>query len=139
MPVDPSQIKRLHLLLNHTNLMWQKQNLISSFTNGRTEHSKEMSGTEITELIRYLEEQNKDNDKVYRNKQMDRMRKKILSYVYEMKWAKPGDWTTALKQIDEFCTGKHGMYKKALQKHSYQELVNVVTQFGNLYMKFLSK
>ncbi len=139
MCADKSQIRRLHLLLNHTGLMWQKQCLISAHTQGRTEHSREMSALEITGLINYLDAQSKDNDKVYRNKQMDKMRKKVLSYTYEMRWAKPGDWATALKEIDAFCSGKHGIYKKILQKHSYEELVNVVTQFGNLYMKSFSK
>ncbi|SRR5258708_7944221 len=139
MSADSSQIRRLHLLLNHTNLMWQKQSLILSHTQGRTEHSREMSSTELAGLISYLEEQSQDNNKLYRNKQMDRMRKKVLSYAYEMRWATPGDWATALKEINAFCTGKHGIYKKILQKHSYEELINVVTQFGNLYLKFLSK
>ena len=127
------------MLLNLTKLMWQKETLISGFTNGRTAHSSQMSETEAQALIDHLQEQGRDNEKDAINKRMDKMRKKLLSYAYEMKWAKPGDWATALKKIDEFCEGKHGLYKKALQKHSYQELVNVVTQFGNLYISFLGK
>ena len=139
MSVTPSQIRRLHMLLNHTGLMWQKQALILSFTHDRSEHSRDMTPSEISDMISHLEGQSKDNDAVYRNKQMDKMRKKLLSYCYEMRWADPGDWPAAIKKIDEFCSGKHGIYKKALQKHTYEELVNVVTQFGTLYLKALNK
>jgi len=137
MHIQPSQKRRLHLLLNLTRLMWQKQSLISSFTGGRTEHSSQMTDKEAEALISYLQDQGQDNDKDEINKRMDKMRKKLLSYVYEMRWAAPGDWTTALQKIDEFCTGKHGRFKKPLQKHSYEELVQVVTQFGQIYLDYL--
>ena len=139
MQIQSSQKRRLHLLPGLTKLMWQKQSLVNNFTGGRTESSSQMTGHEADLLIAYLQDQCQDNDLNEINNKKDKMRKKILSYAYEMRWAAPGDWAVALEKIDEFCAGAHGIYKKKLQQHSYNELINVVSQFGVLYLKFLGK
>lgn len=136
MPVTTAQIIRLHALLNQTGNMQSKEDIIAGFTEGRTTHSKDMTQHEAFKMIDHLVKmaplQNVLNDA------KNKMRRKIIRMSYEMGWAKPGDWQTATKKIDNFCKGSHGKFKKSLQKHTHKELVELVTQFEQLYKKHLS-
>lgn len=115
--------------------MDKKALIVSGFTEGRTEHSSEMTQQEAFEMIDHLV---KLKPQVIEDDPDNRMRRKIISIAYEMKWAKPGQWATALLGIDNFCKGEHGIYKKELQEHTHDELVKVVSQFGQLYKKYLN-
>lgn len=136
-PILSKDIKRIYTLLGLTKLLWQKEDLAKSYSKGRTIHISNLTFTEATSLIQYLMDQCQDNDKAERNRSNDLMRRKILSYAYEMQWADPGDWRNAMKVINAFCMGKHGIFKKPLSDHTSKELANVVTQFGELYTKYL--
>ncbi len=129
--------KRLHSLLNKTNLTPLKPDLVCSFTDDRTTHSSEMNDEEATELCNYLQDELNKGTGENEGVRMNRMRRSVISMAYEMGWASAGDWKTALDKINLFSIGKHGKFKKALQDHSYQELVQVVTQFRQLYKKHL--
>lgn len=131
--MNTQQSKTLHTLLSKTGLMNSKKDLILGFTHGRAESSKDLTEREAAMLIAYLQRQKKEEDPC------NRMRRKIISMCYELRWAKAGDWKTALEKIDSFCEGAKGIYKKKLQTHTYQELVQVVSQFESIYKKYLEK
>lgn len=132
--MHPAQNKQLHTLLSATGLMPQKASLVSAFSNGRSESSKDLSFDEAKDMIDFLQDQRKSVVGEAANK----MRRKVISLAYEMRWAKSGQWATALLAIDNFCKGEHGIYKKELQMHTYKELVMVVTQFESMYKKYLN-
>lgn len=134
MTITPTQLKRLHCLLTQTGNMQNKAVIVEGFTTGRTTHSNEMTQHEAFEMINHLVELTPGYESTPSNK----MRRKIISHAYEMKWAKPGDWKKAVTAIDKFCTGENGKYKKILNMHTYDELVKVVSQFGQLYKKYLN-
>jgi hypothetical protein len=137
--ITPTQKKRLHCLLNQTGNANNKAVMIIGFTEGRTEHSSEMTQQEAFEMIDHLQLLLPDKYSPLGGGGENKMRRKIISQAYEMGWAKPGDWKKAVAAIDKFCTGEHGKYKKPLQKHTYAELVQVVSQFGQLYKSYLLK
>lgn len=125
---------QLNGLLTATGLVGQKESLVLSATKGRSQSRKDLSDFEARGLINFLQqEKNKMPDAA------NKMRRKIISLAYEMHWAKAGDWKAAVKSIDTFCLSPKGLFKKELQKHSYAELVQVVTQFEMMYKKYLNK
>jgi hypothetical protein len=129
-------IIRIRTMLSRLGLNSLKDDMVLGFTNGRTSHISEMTDAEALEMAANLQaEINKENEK---GKAMNRMRRTVISTAYEMGWATPGDWKTAIQRIDEFNTGSHGKYKKKMQEHSYDELVNLVTQFRQTYKKHLN-
>jgi len=131
--------KQLHTLLSATGLMQQKENLVLGFSHGRGESSKDLTDAEAKEMITYLQSRQVPSLEGVVESAANKMRRKLISIAYEMHWAKPGDWKTAVMAIDIFCTGPHGMFKKELKQHSYKELVQVVSQFELMYKKYLKK
>lgn len=132
--------KQIHALLTQTGLATQKASLVFGFTQGRSESSKDLSDGEAIDFINYLRKQ--PGAIALRQAQpdsADKMRKKIISLAYEMHWAKAGDWRAAVAAIDSFCMGNKSLFKKALNGHSYKELVQVVSQFEMMYKKYLNK
>ena len=125
--IAPTQKKRLHLLLNQTGNTENKATIVEGFTEGRTIHSSEMTQQEAFEMIDHLVNL-ASSDK--RQTPENKMRRKLISLAYEMRWAKPGDWKKAVQSIDKFCQGEHGKFKKPLNKHNYSELIQLVSQFG---------
>lgn len=132
MNIIPQQIKQIHTLFSASGLKEQKANIILGFSHGRGESSKDLTDAEAQQLINYLQKQKAPDA-------ANKMRRKIISLAYEMHWAKAGNWKAAVECIDKFCTGPHGIYKKELNKHSYQELVQLVSQFEMMYKKHLNK
>lgn len=126
------QNKQLHTLLSANGLMAEKANIVLGFTDGRSESSRDLTDEEARELIDYLQKEKPDDA-------CNKMRRKIISLVYEMHWAKAGDWRAAMAAIDKFCLSEKSLFKKALNSHSYGELVQVVSQFEILYKKYLNK
>ena len=125
---------QLNGLLSATGLVTQKEALVLSATKGRSGSRRDLTDFEARGLINYLqEEKNKMPDAA------NKMRRKIISLAYEMHWAKAGDWKAAVESIDKFCLSKNGMFKKQLNKHTYEELVQVVTQFESMYKKYLKE
>lgn len=132
--MNQSLNKQIHALLNNTGLAEQKANLVFGFTKGRSESSKDMTDGEAIDFINYLRQQPNANDEA-----ANKMRRKIISLAYELHWAKSGNWKAAVAAIDSFCLSPKGIFKKELNKHSYQELVQVVSQFEMMYKKHLNK
>lgn len=133
----PDQVKRFHTLLHTTGLMQHKRNIIEGASYGRTEHSNELTQQEMAGLIDSL-----NNQQAQKNFQLDecnRMRRKLISLAYEMRWATPCDWREAVKRIDAFLIGDKGKFHKPLNRLKYDELIHVVTQFNEMYRKYIEK
>lgn len=132
------QNKLTHALLAQTNLTANKADLVSGFTQGRTEKSSEMTEFEAREFIEYLKKQ----VPVKRTQQQisaDKMRKRILSLAWEMAWIvystneKP---KVDVKRVNEWCL-KYASLKKPFNDYLYNELPDLVTQFQNVYKSYL--
>lgn len=121
----------INALLNKLKLKEQKDNLVMGFTGQRTSSRGGMFKAEAIELIRYLKSQ--DPDEVA----AERMRKKVISMAHECGYRIPGTKKVDMKKLDGWCT-TFGMYKKKLNQHTKEEMVNLVTQFEQRYKSFLS-
>src|SRR5665213_2265385 len=133
------QNKQLHTLLSANGLMAEKANIVLGFTQGRSESSKELTEGEAREMIDWMQSLTPGpSPKKERGDAENKMRRKILSIAYEMHLAKAGDWKTAMFHIDAFCKGPKSLFKKGLNKHSYKELAQVVSQFEMMYKKYLN-
>ncbi len=124
-----AQLKRLHVLLGQTKLMDQKPSLVSSFSNGRTESSRELTDVEAEDLINWLDAQQRINDPG------DRQRKLIIHYAHQMGYERePGK--IDMDRVNAWCI-KFGQYHKPLNDHTLKELPYLVTQFEQVYKSFL--
>ena len=128
--------RKLHALLNATGNMPHKADLVSGYTNGRSDHSSAMLEYEALNLITYLEASKKDEEE-----SCDKMRKKILAICHNMQWyGRYADGSLILHnsrpvldfaRINAFCK-ERGNGKKELQKYNSKELATLVTIFEKL-------
>lgn len=128
MKITPSQNRRLHQLLNELGAMEIKKELVSSFTRGRSDSSKDLTITEAKSLIVHLQGfQVNDNP-------ADRMRKKIIAICYKIEWIygnSPEDRKMNMAKIDNFLK-KAGCLKKPLNAFTVKELPKLVSQFEQI-------
>lgn len=92
---------------------------------GRTDSTKDLSDDEAFQLIERLQKQAFDD-----HKRGNSMRRKIIGIAHELGWEEE-DGSPDLARIDAFCS-KRGAYHKPLNKHKYNELPTLVTQFEQL-------
>lgn len=108
-----------------------RHQLVYSFTKGRTRSTSDLSDYEAEQLINELE------SKKYQG--ANKMRRKIISMAYEMKWGAPYTEESrkeAVRSIDAWCM-KSGYIKKPLNDFTYDELPKLVTQFQEVYKSYL--
>ena len=121
MQITKHQIKMIHTLLNNHRLMKYKREIIASYTDGRTESSREMTREEAQYMI----------NRLAANDPLQRMRRKVFSLAREMGmiWGetKEDNRMNAAK-INRFLKSR-GAVKKPLNKLKYEELQQVVSQF----------
>lgn len=91
MKIQPGTLKKLHVLLNNTNMLEYKAGLVEQYTNNRTNSSKSMEEKEAIDLCKHLEKMlpqqtipGSTEDK------KDRTRKRIISKFIEMGYTKNG-------------------------------------------------
>ena len=133
--MNPTQNKLIHALLAQTNLTKYKPDLVSSFSDGRTEHSAELDTHEAQALIAHL----KSKVPVSRTQEQiraDKMRKSIISMAWEMNWVHPETHKCDIARINAWCI-KYGYLKKPMNAYLYTELPALVTQFKNVYKSYL--
>lgn len=125
---------RLHLLLNQTGKAPHKKELVSSFTSGRSDSSRDMTDQEARDLISYLEGSKTTPDPA------DRMRKKVISMAREIGWEirNNNGKVADMQRIRNWVT-KYGYLKKPLNDYTANELPRLVTQFEKVYQDFLHK
>ena len=141
------QTMLIHNLLAGKALLDCKKEIISHFSNGRTETSKELTMQEASKLINSYTtktETETPKPKVYdslnESKKIQfearkRMRNKLLSMAYRLGWATGGDWDTANMALEGFAQSKKGKFGKPLDEHSNDELRQLVSQIEHLVVK----
>lgn len=148
--------KQLHALLNSTQLMPQKAVLVTSFTNGRSDSSRDMSQYEAIELIQHLKsiqtqaQANTAPHPKHISQQLptiktdkeraNTMRRKIIALAHNMGWSAKhptsGNKIADMKRINDWCK-KYGYLHIPLNDYTAAQLPKLVTQFDNLYKSFL--
>lgn len=117
------QLTIIHTLLNKHKMSAHKGDIVSGFTAGRTESSREMDIKEAAAMIRHLKTLDPDA------KRAERMRRKIISLAHEMNWKLPSG-KIDMKHVDGWCIRLSYLHKK-LDAYSLSELPRLVTQFEN--------
>lgn len=105
-------------------------------TGGRTESSKEMTFAEADALIKNLGAASINRNNAV-HVSMDKMRKNIIRMAHLLGW-QYNNGKANMKRIDAWCKS-YGQYKKPLMDHTYNELVNLVTQFKKMYLSELKR
>lgn len=111
--------------------MDRKRDLVYSFSNGRTESSKELSMNEAKELIVYLKSPEENG----------RLVNRIWHLAYMSGIIQPGnsdDMAMNAASLDKFCINR-GTVKKAINNQSISELKKTVKQFEAIYKKCVKK
>jgi hypothetical protein len=122
------QSLQLFAILNKFDLIDDRHGIALKYSNGRTESTSQLYEHECAQLIRDLNEVSTMPE--------DKMRKRILSYAWEMLWVKetPQGMKVDVERVNEWCK-KYGYLHKPLNSYNYKELPRLVTQFGNMTKK----
>ncbi|MGN6604543.1 MAG: hypothetical protein ACTHK8_18940 [Ginsengibacter sp.] len=131
--MNHQQNKTLYALLNATGLLEQKANIVLSFTEGKSESSKDLTDAQANDMIAYLRRQQQAQEEP-----ANKMRRRILSMAHEMHWYLPGARKLDMEHINDWCK-KFGYLHKELNQYSYKELPKLVTQFSAVYNDYLNK
>lgn len=75
---------QMYALLKATGLTEQKESLVYSYTDGRTDKSSEMYDYEAQRLVKYLQRQNVQSTKNAEFEKNDKLRKVIISNWYKI-------------------------------------------------------
>lgn len=133
------QNKRLWSLFNNLKLDAETiQDLVFSYSAGRTKSSKALTMVECQSLINHLDVIKKErfSAPVSNNDASQRMRRKIMSICHEMNWTDNGklDW----KRINGFMFNSSYL-KKTINSYTEQELPKLVSQFEQLLKSHYAK
>ena len=133
--ISKAQIGIIMAMINKLHLKAQKEDIIMGASNERTISTRELTSDEANALIKYLKQQDPDEQKA------EKMRRKIISMAHEMGWASTtlshqGKPKVDMERIDNWCV-KYGFLHKKLNQYLYTELPRLVTQFESVYQSFL--
>ncbi|MFD2787961.1 hypothetical protein [Hymenobacter rubripertinctus] len=125
-PIQPAQLKVLHLLLKECDLVEMKTTLVGSFTSHRATSSKDMTEYEAQCLVDYL--------KAEHNGRCKKMRGKIIHYLTLLGYVL-NDQTPDWRRINEFvkAIGSNNPRKVQLNFLYHSELPKVVSQVEAMY------
>lgn len=126
--------KRLFKVLSTKGLSGEEERhtLILAFTDGRTHSTSKLSDYEAEQLIRLLEDPQYEAS--------NKMRRKVISRAYEMRWGNPNNRdgrAETMRCIDQWCLNKSYL-KKPLNQYEYDELPKLLSQFEEVYKWFLN-
>ncbi|MFT4073024.1 MAG: hypothetical protein QM654_14005 [Dysgonamonadaceae bacterium] len=131
-PISTAQIKLIHVLLRQQGLMEEKENLIHSFSGGRTTSSRELSQVEAKQLINTLKGATDEPEK----------RKKIYNTIYALAYEmdiiygdSEEDVQMNMAKLNVFCR-ERGTVKKNLSAQSHEEMKRTLRQFRAIYGKY---
>lgn len=142
MSLEKTMIIKVQAAIASKKLQQQKEVLVMSYTDGRTDHVSDMSYEEASQLLTYINNLNQPAAMkptiAGKGEQENNMRRKILAMCHNMAWYKRDAQGNLIltdeqpqldfQRIDTFCQNK-GPYKKNLQQHSYSELQVLITVF----------
>ncbi|WP_370860938.1 hypothetical protein [Parabacteroides faecis] len=129
--VTTPQLKKIHTLLGQLGLMDSKPEIVNSFTDGRTESSREMMLSEAKALIEWL----------MGTQERTSIIRRIWHLAYEMEIIIPGDQNEKamnVAKLDTFCK-ERGTVKKAISAQSLKEIKRTAKQFEAMYNKHKEK
>lgn len=125
------QLKLIHTLLGELEIKRFKEELVTSYTGGRTESSREMTMLEAKALIEYLKGSHERTEVVNR----------IWHMAYEMDIIVSGDQSEKAMnaaKLDAFCE-QRGSVKKRISFQTLPELKRTAKQFEAMYKKYTDK
>lgn len=138
----PQQNKQLHTLFALLKIDEDtKIDLVSTFSAGRTETSKELYVSEAAELIKWLNEQ-----QTVRDTPENKMRRSILACCHTMRWYEraggalvilDGKPQLDMERVNTYCE-THTAAHKPLNEQSATELQATVYQFQQMAKNYLS-
>lgn len=140
-PVTNEQLRAIHAALHGKGLLENKREMVSSFTNGRSDSSKDLTHDEAAELLRSL------NDYKPKEDPRDKMIRSIIAMAREMgvvsRESRVGtngviEWKSNYDKLNEWMLTK-STCKKPLREYTYAELPKLVTQYRAIYMSWLKK
>lgn len=116
MTVTNTQLKGIHAALKQCGFENSKADLVHSFSNGRTESSRDLTRKEAQELLDYL------NNKIEPD-ECDKKRKRLIGMAYGI-----GANTAFVKAWCE----KYGVFglKKKFNEYNSRELSGLIAKFG---------
>lgn len=130
-PITVAQLRLLHLQLRNAGLTNDRKEIISEYTHGRTDSSRELTSEEARQLIGVL----CGNDK--RQKEI----KAIWRLAFEMGFIygnSRNDCRMNAAKLDSFCLSR-GTVKKPLARQSLTEIRRTHRQFERMYSAFIAK
>jgi hypothetical protein len=142
-PVNKSQIKIIHTLLNKAKLMDSKLQIVHDISLGRVESTKDLWFDEAAQLINFLQQ---PFDKLKATDPRQRMINSIIAMAHEMGWI--GELSIVngggLKKKKDYSglhawVEKYGYLKKRLNAYNEKELPTLVTQMQQVYSGWLRK
>jgi len=107
-----------------------KENVILSWTNGRTTSLRQMSNDELDDLIDWLARP------TTRHSRTEKMRRKLIHYAHLMGWQTVGG-DADMTRLNNWCT-KYGRYHKPLNDHTLAELPHLISQFEKTFQSYLN-
>lgn len=120
-PISNPQLSKIHVLLSQLGLTDDKKQIISNFSNGRTESSRELSFDEAKRLIASLAEYSPN----------ERMKSTIFSLAYQagiIYGSSRDDKKINVAKLNLFLK-ERGTVKKELNQMTYPELIRTHRQF----------
>ena len=105
-------------MLTNSGLLELKEDIVSSFTNGRTVHVTELSNVELQKLCSTMRERGFPTTQ--RETQEYRLRRKIYALCFDIGiiyGQSPEDWQMNYAKVDAFCISR-GTVKKTLRQLS---------------------
>lgn len=127
--ITQDQIKLLHILIVKSDMVDNKKAIISNYTNGRTESSKELTRTEARYLIANLQGTKSPRQD---EKKAERMRRKIIGLAHEIDWHIAGTTKIDMERLNNWCINSSYLHKK-LDSYKLAELPKLVTQFEKVH------
>jgi hypothetical protein len=124
------QIKKARTLMAKAGLTEEnKEDLVYSFTDGRTVSLRAMDYAETQDFFKHLEALTGQPPS-----EADKQKRKILSLAHEMKWHLPGTRKVDVSRVNEWCQDK---FSYPLDDLNYLNLNKAVTAFSAVHVSYL--
>ena len=132
----PAQIKAIYTTLHKYGLLDQKADYMFALTNGRTEHTKELTYKEVNDFFALF---GTFNEVMYEK------RRSVYTSIYKIAWVMgiiygdtQDDYEMNKAKLDKFCR-ERGTIKKNLNEMNLFELNKTHRQFEAMLQKFNEK
>lgn len=128
--MEPGQNKRLHGLLNKTGLMDMKPELAFVASQGRTDHTSELTRWEADRLIRDLEARVPS----WESDPLNKKRREVFRLCHKLNWTTPAGKVDR-KALEGFLQSSRSKVGKLLNRQNAEELSITIYQLGEILKK----